>query len=830
MNQRDYNKIYTNKNREGGSEKIFLGYRYDENEIILAKDTDTYFHIPLNATPVSLIDTDLIVNGAVAGTFPASSDRIFKSQKNYGNVTTNGTASYGNGTWFCSWLYKNPQTNISQWMDRFYQPGKFDYNTAVNQLFDAPEYVKTNPVFIDVVSTMVFEPGVLYRYFHIGERTASSLLETFEGKDGSRLKMHLVNWGSPQVDRSQNQLSVAVQTNSPAENLIYGAAIEDGVRKLNPTLDFESSYETAASVEYNKNYLTENEFTWTFWAYSKNWQESQSTQLIGNLSTKGGGVGIFIEALESFPFIALPETTYGHVIFINENRSQFLDKSVMVRGNPVNPICFGIDSNNHVIVCNEDSSGVIYKMDHTGHVLKTTKNVNDPSTLFNFTLEGERPQQLLCGRGDDFHIITNKAIHTFDANLVLKSSLGIPIADSNTKAAFRFNVELNTASLEIATNVLDVTFDEETKWTISSGDKNLYKDDVLFYNFSDASTVAIGPDKNLWITHGSNKITVLSPSLSSVLFSMEVGSPTIQEGKTRKKYLSFTKKFTKKANSREWSCVVYYSDEKTLYYYTLEGKLVKALDLNTTFDLSLIQKFSQKPELATFESIGDFTGYERQRVFNRIAPYNNSSQISIKVSALDTSKGKTIYTLPLKAYGSMSQWQKDSWKHFALVYKNKIASLYCDNSKIAELKLKGQYVINFDNQPSFFIGSPTGNTVGLNTELRYTSQIFNGKIGDIRIFDYALNPNDLPLFDFASTVSEDLIWPLPTSAMQYVEQIERVFKHKLPGAKSQFFKLKLMGTGITDPLTRQLVEEEIKNTIKETKPAYADLIKIEWNS
>lgn len=829
MNTRIYNKIYVPKNRELDSKSINLGYQYDENELTLFKDTETYFRIPLFTIPVALSATDLISNGAFAATFPAAADRVFKSQKGYGEVTPYGNSTIVDGMWFCSWLYKNPQSGKSIWMDRYYQPGKFSYNNALNDLFDKPQYVPNNPIFKDLPSKMVFEPGVLYRYFHVGEQTAKELLTTFEGKDRSRLKMHLSNWGASSVDKSLNNLNVSVTTNAEQPLTIYSSAVDDGVRIFESSLDFENEFAIEAKIDYSKNYLFENEFTWTFWGYSEDWQSSQSTQLIGNLSTKGGGIGVFIETLDTYPFVAIPETNYGHVIFMNQNGSSYLDKSVQTQSSSITPTCFAIDSNNHIVMCNKEGSGMIYKMDHSGYVLKTTKNQNDPTTSFVFPLSGEIPKQVLCGLNDDVFVVTNQAVHLFDTNLQYKNSIGIAGGGENTIVAFRYNSMLGTALLDISTNVLDVKYEEEIKWSISSIDRHLYKDNSLYVQFLDqASTLSIGPDKNIWVTHGTNKITIIHPETKQIINKFEVGSSTIPEGLSRKFNLSFIKKFDRKTNTKEWNFLVFYSDEKLLYFYNLPGKLNKVVDLTTTFDAFLLQKLKQNIEMVKFESVGDFTGYERQRIFNQLPPYSGASQICIKASVKDTSKKGLIYSCPVKGFASIKDWEKDSWKHITLMSKNKTLFLYDNEKKIIELKLRGQDQLNFDSQPSFYIGTPTGNTFGFNKEVKWISNIFNGKIGDIRIFDYALNPYNLEFFENASTVSENLIWPLPIPSAQYVEQIERFFKHKLPGAKSQFFKLKLSGTGITNPVTQKIVEKELLNLVESCKPAYTDLIKIEW--
>ena len=56
----------------------------------------------------------------------------------------------------------------------------------------------------------------------------------------------------------------------------------------------------------------------------------------------------------------------------------------------------------------------------------------------------------------------------------------------------------------------------------------------------------------------------------------------------------------------------------------------------------------------------------------------------------------------------------------------------------------------------------------------------------------------------------------------------RFFKHKAPGSKSTFFKIKLSGLSITDKNTRAMIEASVKAAVERTKPAYSELISVEW--
>jgi hypothetical protein len=73
-----------------------------------------------------------------------------------------------------------------------------------------------------------------------------------------------------------------------------------------------------------------------------------------------------------------------------------------------------------------------------------------------------------------------------------------------------------------------------------------------------------------------------------------------------------------------------------------------------------------------------------------------------------------------------------------------------------------------------------------------------------------------------------MYWSLPTPSIQYIEKIERMFKNKIPGAKSTYFNLKLSGTQVTDRQTQIIIEEEIRRIVAKIQPAYANFLKVHW--
>ena len=821
MNSRNYNKLYVNQNREAGSEKILLGYQYDAKETILLKDSETFFHVPQYTNPIRLDESTLIQEGATGGPFPAAADRIFKNRKNYGNVTPNGNPSdIADGGWLCSWLYKD-ERGILQWMDRFYNPGKLTYPEAISMLSQEMIYDKNDPIFRDVPSAMYFEPGVMYRYFHIGEKIASQLISTFGGLSGEHFKLNLENWGTESVDTSLSAKEVHISTNADYAELY--PALEESDRVSKPVISFNNNKSTEVSIDYDSSYALENEFSLSFWAHSTNWNESQTTQLVGNYSSSGG-VGIFIDTLSSYPFFVIPETGYGHMLYVNEGRVGFLDQNLSLTSILTStPQFVAIDSEHNVIVCNSDNSKKLSKLDHTGKALLET-------ALPNVT---ENIMQILCDPFDGVIVITNKNRYSFDKQLNLISTT-LWATLSTTIASYAYDSKTGFCELNIANNVFDSKFIETTNWCISSTDGNLYRklasqsNHALFAEFNDTATAfGIDPYNKIWVLHGNNNVSIIDTNLdplSDPLTTFDAGPDTTLH---LQKNISFFCSYSRSTQTREWKAIIYYSDHPQLYIFDINGNLSEAIDVISLFNYAIIQKLKQNSSLFRYNGKGDFTGYERKRVFNNISPYDNSSQLVLKASLKDKARSDLAFA-QFKASFSIGDWLPNSWQHIILTLKNRKFLMYVNGKLATTLEYSGQYEVSYELRPAFFIGSPVGNQSGFNREIQYTSSIFNGMIQDVKIFDYVLDAKVSDLFQRAVIPAQNINWSLPIPSAQYIETVDRMFKNKIPGAKATYFNIKLSGTQIKDEQTRTLVEQEIRNIVSVLQPAYANFLKIQW--
>lgn len=829
MSARDYNKLYINSDRKEGSEKLLLGYKQDSRDVVLKKDRETYFHVPYFLENFTLHSSSLIAEGAVGGPFPAAADRIYKDQKNYGNVTEHGTSSgTADGTWFCSWLYKNELGKLL-WMDRMYNPGKFKYSIAYEQMFNDINYESHNPIFRDVVSKMIFDPGVRYRYFHVGEQTAAKLVETLGGVDKERLVLDLSDWGSSRVNKAETETDVNIISKTNNEKL-YINSIETNRIEV-PVINLDHSNETDISVNFDESLNLTNEFTLSFDAKSNNWFECPTTQLAGNLTSRGG-YGLFVQSLSSFPFMVISETTYGHLLYVNDKPAGFADKSVRITagaGTSAVPEFISIDFDQNVIVVNNDGSNSITKFDNAGKVIATASKDDKP---FVYSDQNEIPLQTFCGRDDTFVVLTNKKIYYFDIYLNNINSVSWNVSQT-TKAAYKYNIENDSSNLTLIENSIDAKFIQTQLWTISSIDGNLYRKNdqdpaVKFANLPGGGTnIAIDPLERVWVLHGNNEVSVFNP-LNTKLLGLPLKHFIIGENLAQKnKNISFFCQYNHSTKKHKWFCAIYYSDDANLFILDLEGNLQQVIGLTTLFNPKTTTILKESSEKFTFLGKGDFTGYENKRVFGKLSPYKEASQLVLRASLKNKSQNNLTFR-QFKTFASMKDWNKSSWQRFTITLKNRTFSVFLNTKKVLEMNYSGQYELSYEMSPSFYIGTSGGSQSGFNKEIRNVSYIFNGLFGDVKLYNYAIEPKMLEMFVRRINIAQDIYWSMPTPNTQYVEQIDHFFKHKLPGAKSQFYNIKIAGSKIQDTYTRLLIEERLRQLVIDIQPASTDLLNIIW--
>lgn len=814
IQQREYYKIFSGSNQEFNNEKICLGYEATTTEINFPKDETTFFHVPYFAETQNIQDSSLVGAGAIPGPIPAAADRIFKKLGGYGNTTPWGEPQQRqDGTWLCSWLYA-VSSEPPQWLDRFYNPGSLSYDDALKQGVNFLNlYTKQDPVYYDVPSTLTLESGVWYQFFHQGEKTATNFVNTFAGNDKTRLRLEIDDWGclcpnrSEPIDKSifNNRVTIEnfkldwINTETPA-----------GYSDRN-SLSFNNNDFLDCRVIYNEEYDLENEFTLTFWVKSYDWLESPSTQFLGNLNR--GGFSLFFDNLKYYPFFVVSETTYGHFFLFNQEGQIYTEKnSQIVLGQPVNFFNTHINSEG-LLIGIESTTSRVYKYNHLGELVTLCRDVNN-----NFvTMDGE-PKLSILDKDNSTIVITTSGTYTFDEDLILTSYLSSDPYTPNEQICFTYNGELFRQ-----TNCRDIKFDaNNVKWHIDLTGKIFYND-TPFTEITNATNLHIDPNNNVWVLADGNRVYIIDSFTKLILKDFFVGVNTLSPNV---KNISFIYSYIRSTGVKEWYALIYHNFEKTLYQVTLDGVIKTAVFLPQNLNILETETARQDKEALTFLAKGDFTGYEWKRVFHNVL-YKNNIQIQFKIAVNPPTvlNRNTIYKVSVPA----QYLTNNDWHLITATYKNNKLSLFVNNYLRDSIEISPELDINYLYKNNLFVGCPTGKSENLNKEINSQALIWDGLIDTVRIYNYAIEDNLIQFFIKEKILGDDITWNIITAPLQYVESIDRFFKHRVPGHKSNYFNIKINQSEITDPNLKELVETHIRAALLEIVPTNTELLNIEWS-
>lgn len=815
LQQREYYKIFTGTNQEEGYDKIHLGYESDTTEIVLKTDKNTFFHAPYFAPTQTIQDSNLIGDGATPGPIPALADRVYKKLGGYGNNTPWGdTVDQRDGTWLCSWLYAL-SSETPQWLDRYYNPGRLAYEEALEGKANFDDYYIHDPIYYDIPSVLTFEPGVQYQYFHQGENTIKEIVKSFSGEDKTRLKLGIENW-SCACPNNPHPVDESIYNNETRiENFKneWIVSLNDPGYQDRNSLSFNNKDFINCKVNYNDSYNSKNEFTLSFWINHSNWLNATSAQLAGNL--RKGGFAVYYDNLHQNPFFVIPENTYGHLFYCNQEASVFLDKNTQFTlGVQSNPISVSVNSNLEVISLDAANKRLI-KYNHVGDVITLNKTLSGE----NFLLEGD-PKNLILDGDDNCIVVTTSATYTFNKDLLLlETNLSATYAN-NEKMAFDLS-----GNLIREFNLIDLKFDHlNQKWSIKE-DNKLYCNDTLVQSVPDnvlCTNIAIDPENKVWVLFDSDGIFKIDPENKTILNTYSVG---VMSQQTDKKNIGFIKSYDRKTNSHRWYAVIYHNLEKNLYFVTLEGDIYENIFLPEKLNIYEPATALQNNTILQFTGAGDFTGYERRRIFNKVK-FNNNPQIkfAISVKPYNNNLPYSIYTLSIP----VQYFTNNTWFLITSTFKNGTLKLFINNFLRDSIDTPKNAYINYEYKNDFFIGSYNGKADNLNKEINTTSAIWNGYIDSIKIYDYELETKFVQYLVREKLKPIDIVWNITTSPLQYVEVIDRFFKHKLPGSKSSFFNIRIKGSEVQDPVLRNQIENDIKIAVEKIKPAYTDILSVEW--
>lgn len=350
--QRQYSSILNNETQEVSEEFLKLQYNFYTVEYNFQPDNLTKFVLPDNILPftqINLNDAGLQEAGAYAGASPYFSDRIYKDISNREGVAN---ILNENGEYLCSWLYNDGDTGT--WYDRYYLPqnitgiGAEEGNlhnppiplsgstSVIDQIVNTLGFSDLS--YIDIESTLMFEPSGVYYYDRIGHKSISTILDKLSGDLVKR-------------DFTPRRNSDIAYTGAVTDTLV-----------ITP-----STYDTFSILADNRGKV--NGLNISFELDIPNLEDPKAFQLVGNLFN--GGLGI----VKNFYFTPLIYLYEGNTIYYYDTDFNLLRETVIPSLTGIRDILYVSKTTDMVVLGSGPEGNKIMRVAYTGDV--QTENSDD---------------------------------------------------------------------------------------------------------------------------------------------------------------------------------------------------------------------------------------------------------------------------------------------------------------------------------------------------------------------------------------------------------------------------------------------------------------------
>ena len=803
---RYYDSLFTGVNQEKGNYNIGLGYAgYSISKVFYA-DSLNYFHIPFNIYPyqkLNVNDSSLVISGSIPSDTPYYSDKIFKTLNDYlssspfGNVSDTQTGAY-----LCTWLSGGDDPNQpGLWVDRYYDPAQISYYEALTEsstaLFPDTNFdqVSSNVGFDDVnydlfdkISDLTFEEGALYAYHHIGNDNCQSFV------DGLSSKLIFDNF-----ERYFNKFYI--KQDFDKEILFDGNYF---AKALEGSLDDLSTYDN---------------FSVTFDMYNEDWTKPFGSQIVGNYTNRGYGIynyrritphslTFYLKDIFIYnTFGTLLKTINHDATIINIQKLQpngdFLvfDSAAFVT--KYNYIGTKLEKRNLDFIENNQNIS-FYSFEKYVFIL----NGSDWYRLDSTSLESESGDDLTYDvkrLGDEYSSIAVK-----DNTVCLLSGFNPKFIDNDVyfyteKVLKYFNITNNSLRDKIEVEILnDYTFDNNG----------------VFYTIFDQNKFAV-------IDQYDTNITDTFPQLSANKGARFVSLSTVTGNEQ-----SFGKGIDLISEFYNGKLV---DNFLTVFSLSSNGSTNPETSINLPFYTRCKTDFSEISSVTD----GNFT--TTNQAYDLLRNINNYNYV---LNNFDDGKNlNVILRLPLiydvQTYEEATLTYPLS--NISPGYHNFTTSL--DTTKgLFNLFVDGKLVDTYGFQNTkYSYGTIFDNTFYVGTEPSYGNNKLNENLEDVNYYNYGnftikdfyIYNIPLYIYDVANIIRsknkiQNLSFELPTGKRNYVEQIERTFKFRLPGRKSNLFNVKILDTGITEESLQLDISNNIIESIKEVIPANTKLNKVNW--
>ena len=477
--QRQYSSILNSETQETSEEFLRLQYNFNTVEYNFRPDTFTKFVLPDNILPftqININDAGLQAAGAYAADSPYFSDRVYKDIGNREDVTNNLNE---NGEYLCSWLYDDGVAGV--WYDRYYLPqditgveaeeGNLNNppiplsgsTSVIDQIVDTLGFNELN--YVDIVSTLMFEPNGVYYYARIGHKSISTILNKLSGDLVKRNFTPRRNDDSAYIGPSTDTLNVNA-----------------------------SAYDTFSILADNRGNV--NGLNLSFELDIPNLEDPKAFQLAGNLFN--GGLGI----LKNFYFTPLIYLYEGNTIYYYDTDFNLVKTTVIPSLTIIKDILYVSKSTDIVVVGSGPGGDKIMRVAYTGDVQK--ENNDD---IVTDIVASNYSSRVMYGAGSKVLIKDLNSIAPGAWDLDTQTLICQPSTDVFTAADESVIRRNNNTTYGTMRGLRGVNLNDTLGAAISGTGSNYgMSDKVIFKDFiEDTTFLALSTNTKIWDINSFNE-------------------------------------------------------------------------------------------------------------------------------------------------------------------------------------------------------------------------------------------------------------------------------------------------------------------------------------
>ena len=803
--RRIYNKIYSGTNQNRGYDNIYLGFQADTKQYNFPIEKETYFYFPSTNINYPISAVGLIEDGATAGEIPFVSDRLSVYRQNYEEITPGvpqpPSITKEDNTWLCAWL---SGTNLGSkiWLDRYYNAAYYTLDQALTaQAVVYNDRLNSSlPYTYDVPSTVVLEPGILYKYFRAGKETSKEFITHLDYDPTNPLGgkvMSITKWlSSPLIDDSNFNNNGVVTYNTNPQNYQNTYFNLDGTNSV--------IFPSRTSLLQNQN------LTVSLWVNVNDWSNIYGEQIFGNYYSSG--FGLINESFTSAPLFTVVNNATLSAYNLNFNLLNLSQKSL--------PSLSSVAQYNFIQRLPDLSYWTFDSVARTGQKY-------DPNNKLVSTITSISARLTFI---DQVEIDKDQNLYFYDKTIkgyVKTDSNGnfINFTDLSSYSGInRIEIDL-TNTVQIIYGTASVIDNNNNIWEVVGG--NLYKNRIIFGNVGFTQQITCDSQNRIWLLHLQDTVSVLDTNTNLFTISERFGkTSSLPIDPCLNQQIFRTMDFLKVPSDQTCNSSLAYQDElvvvdtrdNEIYILNSSAQLISKLDL---------RGLVARGDALNFKAHGDFTSYQYIRKFGGSLGKNLSWKLKIANSNGNNSQ---LISLPFDVSVLPS-----GWHNFTLTFDafNGIVTYYIDSIQVSQKTFTpAVYELYYDFRSSLLLGSASILNTTLNDIIGVeNSYKFIGKVSDLRMYSKTLTQGEVEQLYFASDFSsprKNLIWNMKVGDRNYIEEIEHWFKLQLPGSKSKYFNINIHNLNINNMDIKNVIEDTIRQNISRIVPAESSLYHINW--